>query len=434
MDLVVSIRRRWIYGHFILKICLTKQVYLHNIISYYAYYYMGLVLTLVIVISGICKVLVFLKAQKRVLSMANFTGFIRVLRDSIWQVVSTDVLVPGDVIEIVSSEHPLPVDAVIVDGGAICDESSLTGEALPVVKFAVRDDPTIIFKRDSDTSKGNSLYAGCHVMEAQSSAKGRPVTAIVTATGATTSKGKLVKDILFPSAVSFVFNEHLKVVVPVLILWGTIMLGISAAFLGTSGVDAWFYGMFTISQVLSPLLPAVLVIGQSVASERLAKKGILCVDLDRITLSGKVKVYCFDKTGTLTKEGLNFLGVQPIINSAGVGPSFAGKVMQDFAAFPDLLRRSMLSCHSVSMVGDRPVGNFVDVEMFRATGAALSVLDGDTGSMVYPIGQGDRNLHIVKRFEFVHSNAYMTVLVRDPIENRLYVFMKGEIDNYFFFV
>lgn len=37
--------------------------------------------------------------------------------------------------------------------------------------------------------------------------------------------------------------------------------------------------MFTISQILSPLLPAVLVIGQSVAATRLRRNGILCVDL-----------------------------------------------------------------------------------------------------------------------------------------------------------
>jgi magnesium-transporting ATPase (P-type) len=58
------------------------------------------------------------------------------------------------------------------------------------------------------------------------------VIAIVTSTGANTSKGKLVKDILFPSPISFVFDEHLKLVVPILILWGFIMLILSAVILG----------------------------------------------------------------------------------------------------------------------------------------------------------------------------------------------------------
>ncbi|KAJ3197057.1 hypothetical protein HK101_006240 [Irineochytrium annulatum] len=398
-------------------------------ICYYAYYYMGLVLTTVIIVSGIVKVFVYVKAQQRVLSMANFTGTIRVLRNGNWVVLSTYDVVPGDVIEIEASDHVLPVDAVLVDGGAVCDESSLTGEALPVVKFPVRNDPDVFFRAD-ETSKNHSLYAGCFILQTQPTKKNSPVLAIVTSTGAMTTKGRLVKDILYPSSVSFVFTEHLKVVFPMLILWGIVMLALSIGMIGTQGVDSWFYGMFTISQVLSPLLPAVLVIGQSVASERLAKKGIMCVDLDRITLSGKVKVFCFDKTGTLTKEGLNFLGVQSV-NRVG-GPSAFGKVQQDFSTFPEHLRRAMLTCHSVTSVGKQLVGNFVDVEMFRATGATLSTnpdSTGGDGTMVYPITNGDRNLLIVKRFEFVHSHAYMSTLVKDPVDNKLHVYMKGSFER-----
>ncbi|KAJ3071989.1 hypothetical protein HDU98_004477 [Podochytrium sp. JEL0797] len=397
---------------------------------YYSYYYMGVVLTFVIVSSGVEKVRVFLTAQRRVLSMANFSGTIRVCRNRQWDTVSTEDLVPGDVFEVAASKHVLPVDAVLVDGGAVCDESSLTGEALPVVKFPVKNDKSLTFRRD-DSFKSTTLYAGCFVLEAQPSSKGKPVLAIVTATGAVTSKGRLVKDILFPNKVSFVFQEHLKVVFPVLICWGIVMLVVSIIFLGTTGADSWFYGMFTISQVLSPLLPAVLVIGQSVASERLSKKGILCVDLDRITLSGKVKVFCFDKTGTLTKEGLNFLGVQPVMtNTTKFGP-----VLNDFAQFPTPLRVAMLTCHSVTMVGSHPVGNFVDVEMFRATEARLGRPGEDLdipipdATAVHPVSNGDRPLQIVKRFEFVHSNAYMTVLMRDPTDGKLYVYLKGSFEK-----
>jgi cation-transporting ATPase 13A3/4/5 len=189
--------------------------------------------------------------------------------------------------------------------------------------------------------------------------------------------------------------------------------------------------MFTISQVLSPLLPAVLVIGQSVASERLARKGINCVDLDRITLSGKVKIYCFDKTGTLTREGLNFLGVQAVRNPSNTNPTFS-QVLQDFTSFPDFIRNTMLTCHSVTMVGNQQVGNFVDVEMFRATNARLAVGGGEgggEGTMVYPSTAGDNNLSIVKRFEFVHSHAYMSVVVRDPVTNRLTVYLKGSFEK-----
>ncbi|KAJ3214485.1 hypothetical protein HDU67_001617 [Dinochytrium kinnereticum] len=410
---------------------------------YYAYYYMGIVLTLVIVVSGVVKVAVYLRAQKRVLSMANFHGTVRLLRNGTWMTASTSEIVPGDVMEIQPSDHVLPVDAVLVDGGAVCDESSLTGEALPVVKTAVRKDEGVRFRRGEDGVKNHCLYAGCHVLETQPSRPGvgSPVLAIVFATGATTTKGRLVRDILYPSQVSFVFKEHLKIVFPVLIIWGIIMLGASVGMIGAQGGDSWFYGMFTISQVLSPLLPAVLVIGQSVASERLAARGILCVDLDRITLSGKVKVFCFDKTGTLTKEGLNFLGIQAVHQTSTSQPTF-GAVLQDFTLFPEVVRHAMLTCHSVSTVGKQLVGNFVDVEMFRATGGALSPTGGSGGSSptatqpslnglttVYPVTNGDANLQVVKRFEFVHTHAYMSVVMRDPATGRMKLFLKGSYER-----
>jgi cation-transporting ATPase 13A3/4/5 len=48
--------------------------------------------------------------------------------------------------------------------------------------------------------------------------------------------------------------------------------------------------MYAISQLVSPLLPAALVIGQSVTAGRLRQKNIFCVDLPRILMAGKGKV------------------------------------------------------------------------------------------------------------------------------------------------
>ncbi|KAJ3068122.1 hypothetical protein HK102_007250, partial [Quaeritorhiza haematococci] len=423
----------------------TGYFYIYQMMSlaiwyYYAYYYMGLVLTAVIVISGLFKVSVSIKAQRRVLQMASFHGKVNVLRDSKWAHLSTTELVPGDVIEIRDDdEHILSVDVVLVEGGSVADESSLTGEALPVAKFPVKNEP-VPYSRE-ENGKVHSLFAGCRVLQTQPAGPNQPVLAIVTATGANTAKGRLVRDILYPTPISFIFTEHLKIVFPMLIGWGLVMLGLSVWMLGTEGVDSWFYGMFTISQVLSPLLPAVLVIGQSVAAERLRKRGILCVDLQRITLGGKVKIFCFDKTGTLTKEGLDFLGVQP----APVGGSSATMgttVTQSWTEFPEDIKRAMMSCHSVTTVGTQFVGNFVDIEMFKATKARLvlsngggqALFDPSTGSIqggttVEPGDSTGTPVHILKRFEFVHAQQYMSVLIRDPTTNTLRVLLKGSFEK-----
>eukprot|EP00842_Homolaphlyctis_polyrhiza_P007118 jgi/Hompol1/996/HPOL_001171-RA len=389
---------------------------------YYAYYYMGIVLTAVIVGSGIVKVLVATDAQRRVLQMATFHGSARVLRDGVWSSVDCSSLMPGDVIEIEVSDRELSVDCVIVKGEVVADESSLTGEALPVAKFAVKKDGAI-YNRD-EAGKINALYAGCHILETRPDIPHEPVTAIVLATGASTAKGRLVRDILYPMPVSFVFLEHLKIVLPLLIMWGVVMLALSMFMLGTLNSDAWFYGMFTISQVLSPLLPAVLVIGQSISAERLRERGIMCVDLSRITLAGKVSVFCFDKTGTLTKEGLDFLGTHPINE---VTARF-GDLETNFLSFTATLKQAMHCCHSLSTVGDQYVGNFVDIEMFRATGAQLDNR-GTTATVVPSSMAGVEEIKIIKRFEFVHSHAYMSVVAQETRSGKIIVFLKGSYEK-----
>ena len=56
-----------------------------------------------------------------------------------------------------------------------------------------------------------------------------------------------------------------------------------------------------ISQICHPLLPMALTVGQTMSCARLKKMQICCLDPKRISISGKIKVFCFDKTGTLTK-------------------------------------------------------------------------------------------------------------------------------------
>jgi cation-transporting ATPase 13A3/4/5 len=169
-----------------------------------------------------------------------------------------------------------------------------------------------------------------------------------------------------------------------------------------------------------------MVIGQSIASERLRKNGIVTVDLNRITLAGKVKLFCFDKTGTLTKEGLDFMGVQ----EADDENNFA-EVTTYFDSFGDIMKRIMLTCHTLTTIKDKFVGNFVDIEMFRVTSGSLVNAEGTaSASTVYPSPSSNiPPLRIIKRFEFSHKHAYMSSIVRDTATGRLSVYMKGSCEK-----
>jgi cation-transporting ATPase 13A3/4/5 len=383
---------------------------------FYAYYYMGIVLTVVIIISGVTKVIVSSFAQQRVLDMIRFNGEVNVMRNGRWRVIDIHELVPGDIFELKLTQQILSVDCVILNGDVVMDESSLTGEALPVGKFAWDFSNTY----SKENAKMSTLYAGTNILEVQAGESNEKCIGVVTETGSMTERGKLVREILYPIPFVFTFHEHLKLVIPLLFLWGIVMLIVSILMLESETVDSWFYGMFSISQILSPLLPTVFVIGQSISAERLRAQGIMCMDLNRITLSGKVKIFCFDKTGTLTKEGLEFLGVQC------VGPdTLLLSLTRSFENFPTIVKALMMSCHTLTTVNGKYVGNFVDTEMFKATRAVIV----PTNNAFISDHNAKPMFKIIKRFQFVHSHSYMTVIAEDLETNERFVFIKGSYER-----
>lgn len=125
---------------------------------------------------------------------------------------------------------------------------------MPIRKFPLRADGNDRFDPQS-TGKTNSLFAGTTVKQATVMENDRTPTALVLKTRTDTDKGQLVQRILFPQPVSFIFNEQLKLVFCLLLMWAVVLLGFGAWLLGGKGMTAWFYGTVCAAQVMNPLLP-----------------------------------------------------------------------------------------------------------------------------------------------------------------------------------
>ncbi|KAJ9060291.1 hypothetical protein DSO57_1032328 [Entomophthora muscae] len=379
---------------------------------YLAYWIIGVVDTVVIIASAIVKVMVRLRAEHRVKAMAEHQETVRVLRNGKWSRKSSRKLVPGDVFE-VSNHSIVPCDAVLLQGCAVADESSLTGEPLPIRKFPLKPELVPFDRMGAD--KIHSLFAGTTIKQTM----GEEVRALVCLTATDTDKGQLVHKILFPNPISFIFNEQLKVVVMILAVWGMVLFCMGMWLMKKGGSAAWFYGMLCLAQILSPILPASLVVGQSVAAKELEKRQVHCVDLPRIMIAGKVQIFCFDKTGTLTKEGLEFYGGQPVVDNRLASLEKTG--------FSDLFQLAISTCHSVTLVGGELIGNPVDIEMFTSTKWKLQT--PQIPEYIDTIEGPNRVAHILRRFEFVHARASMSVAVLDEITGHVHVFIKGSFEK-----
>jgi len=98
---------------------------------------------------------------------------------------------------------------ILLSGDAIVNESMLTGESVPVSKIPAKDDDLAKWRDDKTENPKSFLYGGTRVIRIRgqmtADGKGRPALAVVARTGFDTTKGSLVRSMLFPKPIGFKF-------------------------------------------------------------------------------------------------------------------------------------------------------------------------------------------------------------------------------------
>ena len=435
------------------------QLQLYLVWLWFSYLFVGVVLLGVVGLAGAANVAIARAHQRRVAALTSYSSPCRVRRGGTWLTVDSPDLVPGDVVVVQEGGWLLPADLLLLYGHAIVDESALTGESMPVRKSgaaAVAKSAAGTREYDAKAHAAHMLLAGTAVLQVSGAeheiekkggeAAREEVTALVLATGIGTGKGELVASILYPVRLVFKYDEELPCVVAILICYGLLCFSIAIFLMDEYSAASYTlpvmlsYGLFTLSQILTPLLPISLVAGQSFAARRLGVAGVFSIDPKRIAICGKVRLAAFDKTGTLTKEGLDFCGLQCAKASGSKAqwlPQLHGSTLESVkeaagdlnGIVPEAVMRGMAACHAVSMLGDRLVGLQVEVEMLRASGWQLAGADAVerriNASSAPQLQPRVEVLRVLRRFEFSHSTMTMSVVVRDATTGGIHVFCKG---------
>ena len=121
--------------------------------------------------------------------------------------IPAESLVPGDVIEIPANhESVMACDAVLLNGNCIVNESMLTGESVPVIKTPLPHPESEDEIYDVESHKRHTLFNGTKVVQTRSY-DNKKVLAVVVRTGFSTSKGDLVRSILYPKPFGFKFYQ-----------------------------------------------------------------------------------------------------------------------------------------------------------------------------------------------------------------------------------
>jgi len=211
---------------------------------------------------------------------------VRVLRNTIWQQVIANQLVPGDIIRIRTGDF-MTADAKIIDGMTGADQSALTGESMLVNKKA-----------------GDILFSGTVI-------KNGECTAVVTATGINTFYGKTIRLVQMAKP-RLHMEEVVANVVKILFSIVLILVGITIAvslLRGETIISMLPLVLILLVTAVPVAMPAMFTVSMAKGSQQLAAKGILVSRLSATEDAATLTTLCIDKTGTITQ---NKLSVQDI--------------------------------------------------------------------------------------------------------------------------
>ena len=220
-----------------------------------------------------------------------------VRRSSEERVIDADELVPGDVIRLRAGDA-VPADARILTAEWLeVDESSLTGESLPVTKDAAATIALSLADRTSMLYDGSSVAAG-------------EATAVVVATGSATEGRRAVAAGQGAPATGVEARlQHLTAMtVPISIGAGAIT--VVSGLLRRQPLGQLTAGAVSLAVAAVPEgLPLLSSVAQLSSARRLARHSILVRNTRAIEALGRVQVMCVDKTGTVTEGQLSLMAV-----------------------------------------------------------------------------------------------------------------------------
>lgn len=220
----------------------------------------------------------------------------KVMRDGQWCDLPSRELVPGDLVEVAPGEY-FPADGLLVAGSGLqADESTLTGESLPVAKRAL--DPAAALPASVPDEHWGT--AGTRLLTGTARLR-------IVFIGGETRYGEIVRSALEGSHAATPLQKAIGELVAVLVGVAVVMCVVLAAIRlwhGHGWIDALLSALTLAVAALPEEFPVVYTFFLGVGVFRLARRKALVRRAVAVENIGRVSCIVSDKTGTITAGSL----------------------------------------------------------------------------------------------------------------------------------
>lgn len=270
-------------------------------------YFDSIIIIAIVVFNAIMGLVQEAKAEKSLEALKKMTApTCRVKRNGKISTIKSEQIVPGDIVLLEAGNY-VPADCRLISSSNLkIEESSLTGETVPVLK-----DANCMLKEI--TALGdmvNMAFSTTIVVNGHGEA-------IVTDIGMNTKVGKIAKMIITNEAPETPIQKKLEEVGKAL---GIACLGICLLIFvigilkKIEPIEMFMTSVGLAVAAIPEGLPAIVTIMLSIGVTKMAKKNSIIRKLPAVETLGSSSVICSDKTGTLTQ---NKMQVTKIANING---------------------------------------------------------------------------------------------------------------------
>ena len=270
-------------------------------------YFDSIIIIAIVVFNAIMGLVQEAKAEKSLEALKKMTApTCRIKRNGKISTIKSEQIVPGDIVLLEAGNY-VPADCRLISSSNLkIEESSLTGETVPVLKEA----NSILKEKTALGDMVNMAFSTTIVVNGHGEA-------IVTDIGMNTKVGKIAKMIITNEAPETPIQKKLGEVGKSL---GIACLGICLLIFAIGllkkiePIEMFMTSVGLAVAAIPKGLPAIVTIMLSIGVTKMAKKNSIIRKLPAVETLGSSSVICSDKTGTLTQ---NKMQVTKIANING---------------------------------------------------------------------------------------------------------------------